>query len=114
MADYQIFETTHANVWMDRFGEEHDETMVHRVEDHFPDLLRAVASGEIGEDEASELWNHWGGRLHAAACSVFELRQESSMECPPRADGDGIVEDVLRMEQFIVDHAATAAAYGYP
>lgn len=113
MADYQVFETTHYNTWSDRFGDEGNDTIVHRVEDHYPDLLHAVAYGEISEDEAAELWSHWGGRLHAAACRVAELKYESSTECPPRGDGDEIVEDVVRMEAFIVARAEASASDGY-
>jgi hypothetical protein len=34
------------------------------------------------------------------------------MACPPRADGDEIQEDVIRMEAFIAAHADRNAAYG--
>ena len=111
MADFQVFETTHYNTWCDRFGEEGNTTIVHCIKEHYPDLLHAVAYGEIGEDEAAELWDHWGGRLHAAACRVAEPGYESSPECPPRAEGDELADDVERMEAFIVAQKGTSAAY---
>lgn len=109
MTDFLVFETTHYDTWCDRLGEPGNDTIVHRVEDHYPDLLYAVARGEISEDEAVELWSHWGGRLRAATCRVAEFGYESSMECPPRAEGDEIEEDVERMEAFIEAFVAAQA-----
>ena len=110
MTDYRVFSTTHHNTWCDRFGDEANTDIVHRVEEHYPDLLHAVEYGEVSEVEAAELWEHWGGQLRAA-CRVAEIGYESSMECPPKADGDEIEEDVVRIEAFIVAHAERNAAY---